>query len=74
MESLAKPADRAAASDECLPVDGCLDECLLPVDERLAAAEKRVPAQAPVAPSEDDDADNEGESMEESDDMLVVKR
>ena len=58
-ERLAKCADRAAASDECLPAN-----------ERLGAG-KVVPAQARAAPSDNDDGDDDDKSKEESDDDMT---
>jgi hypothetical protein len=60
-ERFAKCADRAAASDECLPVN-----------ERLGGG-KVVPAQACAAPSGNDDGDDDGESKEESDDDMTKR-
>jgi hypothetical protein len=58
-ERLAKCADRAAASDECLPAN-----------ERLGAG-KVMPAQACAVPSGNDDGDDGGELKEESDDDMM---
>ncbi len=58
-ERLAKCADRAAASDECLPAN-----------ERLGAG-KVMPAQARATPSGNDDGDDDGELKEESDNDIT---
>ena len=60
-ERLAKCADRAAASDECLPAN-----------EHLGAG-KVMPAQARAAPSGNDDGDDDGESKKESDDDMTKR-
>ncbi len=60
-ERLVKCADRAAASDECLPAN-----------EPLGAG-KVVPARAHATPSGNDDGDDDGESKEESDNDMTKR-
>ncbi len=58
---LAKCADRAAASDECLLAN-----------ERLGAG-KVVPARARATPSDNDDGNDDDEPKKESDDDMTKR-